>query len=149
MTLFANSITGVVKKLLEYLKCGNFTEESLKLFTAAFKALVTCSLTAEVLRLVALFITDSTHPVKEPNALQKKKSMRFERRARRTIGSQSPDSNATYLSKKRIGIEILRVYADILCGAQDVPRIKKFARTVTNKVCILAPNYYRLRRRLF
>lgn len=89
---------------------------------------------AEVLRSIALFIT-SMQKSKEPNRLQNKKSVRFDqRRPRRGTASQPPDQNADFLSRERIGTEIFRAYTDILCSPDNTAAIKKFAKTVTNKV---------------
>jgi hypothetical protein len=125
---------GVIKRFLEGLKYGNFTEESLKLFVPCFKALVTSTLAPDSLRFVALFITYAIHKPTESKAVQKKKSMRLDWRPRRTTGPQPPDASGDFLSKERIGVEILRAYADIFCSPDDTVNIKKFARTVTNKV---------------
>jgi hypothetical protein len=86
------------------------------------------------LRFVALFITYAIHKPTESKAVQKKKSMRLDWRPRRATGPQPPDASGDFLSKERIGVEILRAYADIFCRPDDTANIKKFARTVTNKV---------------
>lgn len=39
------------------------------------------------------------------------------------------------LPRSGIGLEILNLYTDILCHDENTTSIKKFARTVTNKVC--------------
>ena len=112
-----------------------FTEESLTLFIKAFNPLVTSCMAAEVLRSVALFITSALQKTKESSSLHKKKSIRFDqRRPRRGTASEPPNADAELLSKERIGTEILRAYTDILCGSDSTTAIKKFAKTVTNKV---------------
>lgn len=88
-----------------------------------------------MLRSVALFITSAVQKPKEPSGLHKKLSMRFDqRRPRRGTASEPPNADAELLSKERIGTEILRAYTDILCSPDGNTSIKKFAKTVTNKV---------------
>ncbi|KAL1958650.1 hypothetical protein VTO42DRAFT_3993 [Malbranchea cinnamomea] len=123
----------VIKRLLETLKSGYFTLESLQLCIKAFQPLVTSCMAAEVLRSIALFITYAVHRIKDPNTLHSKKSLRLDWRPRRLTTSQLPDPSAAFLSKERIGVEILRIYADILCRHDDPMAIQKFAKTVTNK----------------
>ncbi|KAK2811445.1 hypothetical protein FQN50_002068 [Emmonsiellopsis sp. PD_5] len=123
----------VVKKFLEALKGESFTAESMKLFIPAFTCLVKACISAEVLRSLSLFVTYSIHDAKSVASLQKKRSMRFDSRAKRPGFSlfQSPDK--TFLSKTFIGIEVLKAYSDIICKEDGTANISKFARTVTNK----------------
>lgn len=108
--------------------------DSLNLFMPAFSSLVTCCISAEVFRSLALFITYSLHKIKPSTNLKKKKSSRFEGRSRRPGFSQFPEPAGPYLSKPQIGIVVLRTYADLLCSSESSTNIKKFARAVTNKV---------------
>jgi hypothetical protein len=43
------------------------------------------------------------------------------------------------LTKKQLGIRVLTMYSNMLCAKHDVDSIKKFARTVTNKVRLHVP----------
>jgi hypothetical protein len=127
---------GVVKKLLDALKGEYFTAESLKLFMTAFRSLLVCCMSAELLRSLALFITYAIHKPKLPSSLQKKKSLRFDNRSRRATQPQPIETAGTYLSKPQIGIEVLKMYSGLLCTNDDVTTVRKFARTVTNKVSV-------------
>ena len=40
------------------------------------------------------------------------------------------------LPQFQVALKILEMYVDILCEGNDTTNIKKFARTVTNKVCL-------------
>jgi hypothetical protein len=126
------TFTGVNKKLLDALKGEDFTEEALRLFIPAFRSLFESCISAELLRSLALFITYALHEGKSPK-LNKKKSLRFDSRAR-----QSPISSDRAakrgLPKSKIGLELLRMYCDYVCSPDDVVTIKRFARAVTNKV---------------
>ncbi|KAI1996119.1 beige protein-like 1 [Ophidiomyces ophidiicola] len=124
----------VIKKLLGSLKDGTFTAESLKLFMPAFIGLTKCSMTAEALRSIALFITFSIHKPKEQGKLQKKKSTAsIAKQPRRAVANQFYGRAVNSLSKEEIGIDLLRAFADIFCATDNTANIQKFARTVTNK----------------
>ncbi|KAK2756534.1 hypothetical protein FQN54_005427 [Arachnomyces sp. PD_36] len=123
--------TGVVKRFIDALKSESFTPNSLKLFMSAFEHLLVCCMSAELLRSLSLFITYAVHKDK-PSALQKKKSTRFDRR--RSTLSQPNEPPGTYISRSQIGTEVLRMFCDLLCTSGDTSTIKKFAKTVTNKV---------------
>lgn len=120
------------KKLLDALKGERFTNESLSLFLPAFRSLLDSCLSAELLRLLALFITYSIHDSKSSSALRKKKSFRLDPRLRRR--SPSIGDAGKYLSSSKIGVEMLRMYCSLLCAPDDIAIVKRFARTVTNKV---------------
>lgn len=93
-------------------------------------------MTAEVLRSVALFITYSIHKPNSPSRLQRKKSTAsIAKQSRMAVVHQFQLKNVTYLSKERIGLELLREFANIFCASDSTVNIQKFARTVTNKVC--------------
>lgn len=59
---------------------------------------------------------------------------------RQTLSSASPrsikqqDESVPHLSQLEVALKMLELYADILCHKGEVVNIKKFARTVTNKV---------------
>jgi hypothetical protein len=44
---------------------------------------------------------------------------------------------STSLSKKELGNKILEMYANLLCENSSASNLKKFARTVTNKVSLV------------
>lgn len=88
---------------------------------------------AELHRSLALFITYSLHKPIPPSKLQKKKSLRFN-------GFQQPSASSdnleVFVSSTTVGIEMLRMYCSFLCNANDLSPLKRFARAVTNKVCV-------------
>ncbi|KAL1984031.1 hypothetical protein VTN96DRAFT_9628 [Rasamsonia emersonii] len=121
----------VNKKLLDALKGEEFTDEALSLFIPAFRSLFESCVSAELLRSLALFITYALHDDKAPK-LNKKKSLRFDHRARQSPISSDRTAKKG-LPKSKIGLELLRMYCDYVCAPGDVMAIKKFARAVTNK----------------
>lgn len=88
-------------------------------------------MSAEILRSLSLFITYTVHKEKSPR-LQKKKSRRFDRR--RSTLSQPTEAPGNSISHSQIGTEVLKMFCNLLCGNGDTSTIKKFAKTVTNKV---------------
>lgn len=117
-----------VKKLLDALKAEEFTSSNFPLFMQAFEPLLLRSLSAELLRSLALFIT---YAISRDRTARK--NSRFDIRPRKSTPTQSSDTE-NILSKKAIGVELLGMYADMLCRIDDVSIVRKFARTVTNKV---------------
>ena len=123
-----------------------FYPEVLDCFLTAFRSLLNNSLTAETHRSIALHITYSVFKAKDrPSGLRPMQS--HGKQAPPTFGpiirrSTAPVSSAMdgvevptsrALSRSEVGIKMLELYASILCE-QDTANIKKFARTVTNKV---------------
>ena len=114
---------------------------------AASRSLLTLAPSTESLRSLALFITYAVNAPKEETAhpLRSSKTVRLpqhtfsppQRRFTTTFSSLRPgnggyDDNPA-MTRLDIGIRILDMYADLLCQT-DLNNIKKFARTVTNKV---------------
>jgi hypothetical protein len=118
------------------LKGGGFTPEILRLFTSAFSSLMENCLSADLLRSLALFITYSLHKRKDPTGLQKKKSIRFSKDPAQRAGT--PDM-AGSMPTTAVAVEMLRMYCSLLCDTHDLALIKKFAKTVTNKVRLVCP----------
>lgn len=50
--------------------------------------------------------------------------------------SSSPANTSKYLTKKQLGIRILEMYTRLLCAQGNLVDIRKFAKTVTNKVIL-------------
>lgn len=50
------------------------------------------------------------------------------------------DVVSAYMTKREVGSRVLEMYADLLCEKGSTANIKKFARTVTNKVYL--SSYY-------
>lgn len=122
------------KKLLETLKAGELTIESLQPCLFAFQSLMESNLSPDLLRSLALSITYVLHRPKPPTSLNKKKSLRFVAPSSRPGSSKSTDSDK-YLSSAALGTEMMRLYSTILCNPLDPAPLRKFAKAVTNKVC--------------
>lgn len=124
----------VLKRLMEALKSEPVSRAIMPMYMAAFKVLLPQSLTAENLRSLALFITFSVN--KRNSGLQFRKSTRKDARQRSSSngsshsGKDEPSANLTHFE---IGVEVLRLYSELLCRKGDDNIIKKFAKTVTNK----------------
>ena len=137
---------GIVRRFLDALKGETFSKETFPAFMDAFSSLVRCSLSAEVLRSLALFVTYALHKSSHPpvKTLRPKHStMQIRRRRTDDIGSDGiPNSSAEIgqkpvdeeLSRPLVGVKVLDMFAELLCEERDSGIIRKFARTVTNKV---------------
>ena len=96
------------------------------------------------MRSLALYVTYAIHkPRSTPLTPARGKSIKLNTdlpSRRKTLGSSSPRSavqqnDATpKLTQLQVALKILEFYADLLCLKDDYANIKKFARTVTNKV---------------
>ena len=134
---------GIVKRLLDAVKGEAVAEEVMPHFMAAFEVLVKSNLSQEVMRSLALFITYAFHSPaaslpRTPRPLSGVSRSSTPIPFRKTVveastGSSSP-TGLKYLPKKRLGANILVMYSRILCEKGNFNHIKKFARTVTNKV---------------
>ena len=113
----------------------------------AFRSLISSNLSAETLRSLALYITYAIHkPAQRASELQRPRANTLALR-QKSVGSPLrltvPTSSAPIASARdewhelprlQIGLGVLSLYADILCDDENSTSIKKFARTVTNKV---------------
>ena len=146
-------LTGIAKKWLEALKGDVFYPETFSYMMKAFQSLLGATLSTESLRSLALYITFAVHRPKrnEPRPLRSTKSLRKPRqvlyRPTRsstisfTSSGPTQDGNGIprTMTRLEIGIKILGMYTDLLCG-KDTTNTKKFARTVTNKVLWTSSN---------
>ncbi|KAK5944674.1 beige protein-like 1 [Knufia obscura] len=120
----------VLRRLLEALKSENVSRSTMPSYSAALTALLPTATSAEMLRSIALFITYSVHKRSSTARLRKSARSRASSGASSTTPSGSESAN---LSQFEIGVEILRLYSDMLCKKGDLSMIRKFAKTVTNK----------------
>jgi len=119
-----------LRRLLEALKSENVARSTMPAYSTALTALLPTATSAEMLRSMALFITYSVH--KRSATGRFRKSARS--RASSGTGSSTPtNGETTNLSQFEIGVEVLRLYSDMLCKKGDLSMIRKFAKTVTNK----------------
>lgn len=106
----------------------------------AFKALVKTNMSADALRSLSLFITYSLHKNSPTRPLKVRKSnVQLKRQAAVEVTNPylqpGGDLKSDELTKQRIGIMVLKMYAELLCDDDpSAVNIRKFARTVTNKV---------------
>ncbi|KAJ6110487.1 hypothetical protein N7486_002722 [Penicillium sp. IBT 16267x] len=121
----------VSKKLIETLKGGELTSETLNPCLSAFRSLMESSMSPDLLRSFALSITYTLHMPKPTASLQKKKSLRFAAAPSRPDSSKSQSEK--HISATAQGTEMLRLYTAVLCNPLDSTPLKKFAKAVTNK----------------
>ena len=96
------------------------------------------------MRALALYITYAIHKPKQTEIFSARgKGIKLNTGTpsrRQTLSSASPssanhqDEFVPHLSQLQVALKMLELYADILCHKGEVDNIKKFARTVTNKV---------------
>jgi len=124
------------------MKAETVSEDVLPHFMSSFESLVKCNFSAEVHRSIALFITYAFHTVpgslprtpKPFAALSRSSTPGIPRSpAVETPGPTTP-SGAKLLTKKQLGVRLLEMYTRLLCVKDNLVDIRKFARTVTNKV---------------
>ena len=139
-----------MKKLLLALKAEIFSPETLPDFMQAFKAIVKTNMSADVLRSLSLFITYSLHKHNPSRPLKVKKSnvqLKRQGTALTDTGSASNGGTGYELkkdeaSRQQIGVMVLKMYAELLCDDDpSAVNIKKFARTVTNKVIFIISSH--------
>ena len=135
-----------MKKWLDALKGETFTTETFEYFLKAFTSFLTKNPSADLMRSLALYITYAIHkPRQTASYLTRGKSTKLDTNLssrRQTLSSPSPrstkehDDCLPHLSQLQVALRMLELYTDILCSKGEVANIKKFARTVTNKVTI-------------
>ena len=141
-----------MKRFLDALKAETFSRDVFPSFMEALTTLVECNMTAEIFRSLALFITYAYHqPTSTTSRTPKTQHGTLPARSA-TITSNGPrrptvttlfdgkDVASTNLTKRQMGTKVLEMYTDLLCEKASTANIRKFARTVTNKVCVEAQN---------
>lgn len=110
-------------------------------FVDALQELVQCSYNTEVHRSLALFITYAFHA--SPGSLPrtpKPSSATLARPPSATPTRPVVDTSRagyvlnTSLNRKQVGVKILKMYSELLCQKGNLNYIRRFAKTVTNKV---------------
>jgi hypothetical protein len=116
----------------------------------ALTSLVKCNMSAEVFRSLALFITYAYHqassaasrtPNKGQTGTTPARSGTISSGLRRPIVNTSLEGKEVHsstLTKRQLGNKVLEMYTEFLCEKGSTANIKKFARTVTNKVYCFA-----------
>ena len=127
------------------MKSESFSHEVFPSFLEAFTSLVKCNMTAEVYRSLALFVTYALHKPNSPSsrtprprsAIAPLRGQLSVRKPSRPTVSTSFFSNSSnqIVSRKQLGIKILEMYTGLICVQGSTASVRKFAKTVTNKVC--------------
>lgn len=130
-----------MKRLLDALKADPLPENVLPFFLDALEQLVRCSYNTEVHRAIALFITYAFHsPARSlprtPKATSQidQSASSVQLRRPMMISIRPAEGAVRTLLKKEIGVRILSIYSQLLCEKGNLAIIRKFAKTVTNKV---------------
>jgi hypothetical protein len=139
---------GIIKRLLDALKAETLSHDIMPHFMASFESLVKCNYNAEVHRSIALFITYAFHipagslpRTPKPASASSRPTTPALGILRRPTAEISPLTSVTgskMLSKKQLGVKILEMYTRLLCDKTNLADIRKFAKTVTNKVIYAA-----------
>lgn len=112
-------------------------------FLEAFTSLVKCNLSAEVFRSLALFITYAFHklavsasrtPMSRHGTVSNRSTPTQIVQKRLSAELDIKQNLDGPLTKQQVGARILEMYTDLLCEKGNTAHLKKFARTVTNKV---------------
>ncbi|EPE05252.1 beige beach domain-containing protein [Ophiostoma piceae UAMH 11346] len=147
----------IIKRLLDAMKIETVSEEALPYFLKTFESLVRSNYNAEAHRALALFITYALHSPAAMSASRAQRSQTGTVRssaasisgtARRHTGASSSgaggsessslsgapaDAASKALTKRQLGVRILKLYEHLLCEKGTLANIRKFNRTVTNK----------------
>jgi hypothetical protein len=137
-----------VKRLIDALKAESFSADVFPDFLEAFNAVFRCSISADTLRSLALFIT---YALQESRAFPTRRlpSRNGDRNGHRTFSGgrerasslssttnspfNPPITLASEVSKFEVGVQMLEIFTDTLCEPGNDDMINKFATTVTNK----------------
>jgi beige protein homolog 1 len=130
------------------MKAETLSEDVLPHFLSTFENLVNLNYNAEVHRALALFITYAFHSPppslprtpKPQSAISRSSTPGLFKRPTVEMSAPAGVKASIYLTKKQLGTKILGLYCKLLCDKGDLDTIKKFARTVTNKVGIYLTN---------
>lgn len=130
------------------MKSESFSHEVFPSFLEAFTSLVKCNMTAEVYRSLALFVTYALHKPGSPSSRTPRPksavtpvrgnqtSLKKPRRPTISTSFGSSDSANPFVSKRELGIKILEMYTGLICIQGNTASVRKFAKTVTNKVSV-------------
>jgi hypothetical protein len=127
------------------MKAETIAEDVLPAFIEAFENMVKCDFNSEVHRALALFVTYAFHtpsasrprtpkPASSSISGPSTPGSSLLRPPRSDVAVPGTGSQPSYLTKRRLGKIILVMFSKLLCERGNVGNIKRFARTVTNKV---------------
>lgn len=131
-----------MKRLLDAMKGEAVPENVLPHFMDAFETLVKSNLSPEVMRSLSLFITyafhvpsSSTSRTPRPmSAISRPSTPSLIRRGTADGSGSNTPNGIKFLTRRQLGSRVLSLYSEILCERDNPNHIKKFAKTVTNKV---------------
>ena len=134
-----------MKKWLEALKVQSFNCVTFKYFLDSFKVVAGMNYSADTMRSMSLFVTYAIHkPRLDAMDLHRGSSAKYGSSTptrRETVSGPSPkaarpihQSDLPEMSHFQVALGVLELYTDILCQKNEETSMKKFARTVTNKV---------------
>ena len=137
--------TGIARKWVDALKGDIFNPDTFAPFIEAFRTILTLHPSSDSLRSLALFITYATHKPRQrdtsslrPTTNLKQRDFSTPRRQTLATASPSPMNQSSTifseLSRTQIAVKILHMYTAILCEERNTTNIRKFAKTVTNRV---------------
>ncbi|KAI1099265.1 beach-domain-containing protein [Jackrogersella minutella] len=134
----------IVKRLLDAVKSEPLPEDVLPFFISTIKNLVKCNYNTEVHQSLALFITYAFHPPsrslpRTPKPANRRPSHNVPLRPLVHVGG-TDGNGARSLTKREVGIRLLDMYSQLLCEKGNLAVIRKFAKTVTNKVLDARPS---------
>lgn len=126
------------------MKAETIAEDVLPSFMEAFENLVKCDFNSEVHRALALFLTYAFHTPSSSRPRTPKPAVATSRSNTPASGALRTDAGIqpSYLTKRQLGKHILAMFSKLLCEKGSVVNIKRFARTVTNKVRLIAASGY-------
>jgi hypothetical protein len=132
--------------MLDALKGETFSEDVFPDFLEAFSTLLRCNTSAENLRSISLFVT---YALQDGRAFLNRNG-RMHKNSQREANNQTPivsrldpfarrsdspaEVNQNDLSSHEVGVRLFQMYTEFLCDTTSLEPIKKFAKTVANKV---------------
>lgn len=138
-----------MKRLLDALKGETFSEDVFPDFLEAFSTLLKCNTSAENLRSIALFVTYALQDGRAfPGRINRfHKNDQRQSNGQMHVGSRTDPfakrsdspagSHQSDLSSHEVGVRLFQMYTEFLCDTASLEPIKKFAKTVANKVRII------------
>ncbi len=138
---------GIVKRLLDAVKSEPLPENVVPFFMGTIEDLVKRSYNTEVHRTLALFITYAFHSppgsrTPKPSSISSRATTPLNSVPKRPVIELNGASQGAvrYVTKKEVGTKILAMYSRLLCERGNLAIVRKFAKTVTNKVLDSRPS---------
>jgi len=130
---------GVAKKLIDSLHEASLVEDTLPFALQALQALTERTLSADVHRSIALFVTYHLHHDSSSNSLYQNRRIVLagvNGQYIDTDGSKDASSRPKAVHGANLAVAVLEMYTNTIClDSHDQAQINKFAKSVSNKVC--------------